>query len=167
MDFTGDFTKTKIHSDEEWKRDHKTFKLFDLVYGRILYSVHQGYLIGTRADGTSYGAIACTLVDCREMFKTVLPNMQKTIRAINKATVELPEIMGEIKRIQEEIAALDKTKASLEEADKCIFPHGDVRGPSTFFYCAGAFHYGLPDLYPGGFIQCRAFWDCGYQAQRI
>jgi hypothetical protein len=99
--------------DASYWNTHKehNLPLFDLVYGRILHSVHGGYF--SHAKG-------CGRDDCSQIFNHTLPAMKATLGKMRHAIEAIPGIEREIQQIQEAIAELAEQMQSLGEADECI-----------------------------------------------
>ncbi len=115
---------------------------FDLVYGRILYSVHGGQIGGIN------GAKGCGRLDCKQMFNVTLPAMQKAIANIRRAIRELPAIQEQIQKIKKAIEVLAAKANSLKEADACIA----AMGTQSLTKACSAFGIVLED-------QPHQFWD--------
>ncbi len=105
-------TTAAVFNEAYWNA-YKEYNLppFDLVYGRILHSVH---------GGDFYSAQRCGRPDCKQIFNFTLPAMKATLGKMKRAIETLPKIEKEIQEIQEAIAVLGKQMKSLDEADDCI-----------------------------------------------
>ena len=106
-------TSLPAFTREEWEKLIQDMNppLFDLVYGRILYTVHGGQINKAKECGRD---------DCQQMFNVTLPAMQTTMEEMRDAITKLPEIEKEIQEIQNALAALNAQIKNLEEANQCI-----------------------------------------------
>ena len=114
QNFSHDFSSVPAFTEDDWNLGSTTRPPFDRVYGRILFSVHKGKIQG------EYGAKDCSRRDCNQMFNVILPHLKQTVASMQRAILELPDVLNEIERIQAAIATLVAQKVSLEEAEQTL-----------------------------------------------
>lgn len=116
--FQGNVNNDFIINKEQYNiecNNHRTCHVFDLVYGRILYHVHQGNL-----NNNERSAVKCTVDDCQNMFNVTLPALLSSVQSITAAIRALHPIDQEIEITNTEIAILDRAIKMVEEARQCI-----------------------------------------------
>lgn len=104
-------TTSAVFDEKYWNENKHSLPPFDLVYGRILHTVHYGDFKIAKECGRD---------DCNQIFNHTLPEIQETLGKMKQAVGEIPRIEAEIERIQEEIAKFSAQMQCLDEADKCI-----------------------------------------------
>ncbi|MCB1116143.1 MAG: hypothetical protein KDK71_06705, partial [Chlamydiia bacterium] len=119
--FKGDFLINAVFEEAEWEKNGENMPPFDRVYGRILYDVHKGQTeYSDDYKQNAFAAVTCTRKDCKSIFNDTLPELRKTIESMDKAMVQIKQIEGEIKELQEKLDKLLQETASLKQAEDCI-----------------------------------------------
>jgi hypothetical protein len=108
------FLKTRIFDETSYGKYYYANKKdypFDLVYGRILHTVHAGGI---------QNAQKCHRGDCNEMFNVFIPQLGIAMQNIEKAQRNLPSILRQISDVEAQLRDLEEDLAGLGEADTCI-----------------------------------------------
>lgn len=111
------YSSTALFTSAEWYKhlnnpSASKMSPLELVYGRILYSVHQGNI--AEAKG-------CTRQDCFCMFSKTLPDLIKSVKELTHAINEIELIEKQSQEIEDEIIKINgMIPQDLLEADQTL-----------------------------------------------
>lgn len=111
---SSNYSSTPLFSYVYWESNKSSGNLspLELVYGRILYSVHGGGIEGAKS---------CTRQDCNCMFGQTLPALLDSVKQLTSTISEIEKIDQQAKIIEAQIAEINKRiPQDLVEADETI-----------------------------------------------
>ncbi len=131
-----DFYQKPSHATELYETVANKKPIGELVYGRILYSVHGGF--PSSAEG-------CPLQDCKQMFRVFLPQFLYAAKEISQGILEAKKIQDQIDQlksnpalqrltwVREALVFFDTLQRQQEAIEGALKEQGLLLKPETFF----------------------------------